>query len=108
MNYELYRMYVEQKRLIRAAEACKNEHGDDELNLIADMKVSHAILDERNPEYPRRYQMEQEMFASFNQDQINFICAQIGHWYVMMKPLLEGTHNLGHMKEVLKTMICGD
>jgi len=40
--------------------------------------------------------------------QIDHICYQIGDWYLMMKPLLEGQHNLGYMKEKLKTMICGE
>ena len=44
----------------------------------------------------------------FTQEQKDYICYQIGVWYYMMKPLLEGQHNLGHMKEKLKTMICGD
>jgi hypothetical protein len=42
----------------------------------------------------------------FTQDQKDFICYKIGEWYMMMKPLLEGQHNLGHMKERLKNMIC--
>ena len=108
MNYQIYQMYLEQKRLIARAEACPNEHDEDEKTLLADMKLSITILEESDPEYPRRHRMEQEMYASFSQDQINFICSQIGHWYLMMKPLLEGTHNLGHMKEVLKNMICGE
>ena len=45
---------------------------------------------------------------TFTQKQINHICYQIGDWYLMMKPLLEGQHNLGYMKERLKVMICGD
>jgi hypothetical protein len=44
----------------------------------------------------------------FTQEQIDFICYQIGDWYLMMKPLLEGQHNTGYMKEKLKTMICGE
>ncbi len=44
----------------------------------------------------------------FTNNQIDWICEQIGHWYLMMKPLLEGQHNLGHMKEKLKIMICGE
>jgi hypothetical protein len=44
----------------------------------------------------------------FTSKQIDHICYQIGDWYLMMKPLLEGQHNLGHMKEKLKLMICGD
>ena len=43
----------------------------------------------------------------FTRKQIDHICYQIGDWYLMMKPLLEGQHNLGHMKEKLKIMICG-
>lgn len=46
--------------------------------------------------------------AMFTQEQIDHICYQIGDWYLMMKPLLEGQHNLGYMKEKLKTMICGE
>lgn len=45
---------------------------------------------------------------NFTQDQKDFICYQIGDWYLMMKPLLEVQHNLGFMKEKLKTMICGE
>lgn len=35
------------------------------------------------------------------------ICYLIDEWYLTMKPLLEGQHNLGYMKEKLKEMICG-
>jgi hypothetical protein len=44
----------------------------------------------------------------FTSKQIDYICHRIGDWYLMMKPLLEGQHNLGHMKERLKVMICGE
>lgn len=44
----------------------------------------------------------------FTREQIDWICYQIGDWYLQMKPLLEGQHNLGYMKERLKLMICGD
>ncbi len=47
-------------------------------------------------------------YTPFTTKQIDHICYQIGDWYLMMKPLLEGSHNLGHMKERLKTMICGE
>lgn len=46
--------------------------------------------------------------AAFTRKQTDHICYQIGDWYLMMKPLLEGQHNLGFMKEKLKMMICGD
>lgn len=44
----------------------------------------------------------------FTRHQEDHICYQIGEWYFLMKPLLEGSHNLGHMKEKLKSMICGE
>ena len=46
---------------------------------------------------------------NFSQEQKDFICWQIGEWYLMMKPLLEGKqHNLGFMKEKLKLMVCDE
>lgn len=45
---------------------------------------------------------------AFTSKQVGWICYQIGEWYLFMKPLLEGKHNLGFMKEKLKVMICGD
>ncbi len=45
---------------------------------------------------------------NFTYKQRDHICYQIGEWYLLMKPLLEGQHNLGYMKEKLKLMICGD
>lgn len=45
-------------------------------------------------------------YNPFTTKQLDHICYQIGDWYFMMKPLLEGTHNLGYMKEKLKMMIC--
>lgn len=47
-------------------------------------------------------------YHPFTSKQRDHICYQIGDWYLMMKPLFEGTHNLGYMKEKLKIMICGD
>lgn len=112
MNYQVYQMYLEQKRLIARAEACTNEHGEEELSLLSDMKLSIAILEEADPEYLRRHKMEQEMYASFTPEQRDFICSQIGWWYLLWKGNMatgEGTqHRLGVAKEGLKTMICGD
>lgn len=101
----IYKMYKEQQRMVAHPEWASDEA---EVQLIADMKLAITILDEKQPEYKNRYMREQLMQQSFTRDQINFICGQIGDWYLMMKPLLEGQHNLGRMKEELKVMICGD
>lgn len=66
------------------------------------------IIEKGYPQIKGWYMRKKEMQKTFTQDQINFICEQIGDWYLMMKPLLERQHNLGHMKEKLKIMICGE
>lgn len=112
MNYAVYRMYAHSKKLIERATACENEHDDDQLNLLADMKLSQTILEEATPEYAERYKMEQTMQATFTPEQVDFICAQIGWWYMLWKDNMwvddkPNQHWLGRGKEDLKEMICG-
>ncbi len=66
------------------------------------------MIDKTHPHFKVFYMRKQEMQKSFTPDQINFICDQIGDWYLDVKELLEGQHNLGYMKEKLKVMICGE
>lgn len=48
----------------------------------------------------------------FTKQQVEFICYQIGEWYVQWKNQLVDyetkTHRLGYAKEDLKTIICGE
>lgn len=106
-------MYTASKQIVEKLEANIDTCGTEELNLLAQMKLSHTILEEADSEFLRRYTMEQGMFKSLSQDQINFICSQIGHWYVMWQDKMwvddkPNQHWLGLAKEQLKTMICGD
>jgi hypothetical protein len=66
------------------------------------------MIDQNYPEIRSWYMRKQAMQKSFTPEQIDHICYQIGEWYLGVKELLEGQHNLGYMKEKLKTMICGD
>jgi hypothetical protein len=59
-------------------------------------------------EYQSNIEYQNGKMAPFTGRQLDHICYQIGDWYLMMRPLLEGQHNLGFMKEKLKTMIWGD
>lgn len=49
---------------------------------------------------------------NFTQEQKNFICYQIGEWYLSVKDRLvnyeDRTHKLGSAKELLKAMVCDD
>ena len=48
----------------------------------------------------------------FTPEQIDWICYQIGDWYLEWKPKLvnwqDKTHRLGFAKELLKAQICGE
>lgn len=79
-----------------------NEKSRDPKSLSIMKKALLECLNEIN------YQGGHKIEPLFCYSQIDHICYQIGEWYMMMKPLLEGRHNLGYMKEKLKTMICGE
>lgn len=111
MNPAVYKMYCEDKKLVNTLESVKDESDDAELDLLADMKLSLTILDEAQPEYKEKYEFDEVMRQSFNKNQIDFICYQIGDWYLEWKNKMatgEGTqHRLGIAKEHLKELICG-
>lgn len=76
---------------------------------------SEAIksLEEHFPDLKRRYERHNKIQESFSPEQIDFICYQIGDWYIQWegKMWIDGQTNqhwLGRAKEELKTMICGD
>ncbi len=69
---------------------------------------SFFIMQSVLSEYQSNIEYQNGKMAPLTDRQIDHICYQIGEWYMMMKPLLEGQHNLGFMKEKLKTMICGE
>lgn len=101
MNGGLYEIYKKTKRLIKMFD---DSNGDNP-HICQDWITVIKIFDELEPGYAKRYDRENVFFTP---EQIDHICYQIGEWYLAMKPLLEGQHNLGHMKEKLKIMICGE
>lgn len=113
MSKTLYDWYVNSLRAIARYELAKKDFEPHELDEKIDQMTKSwqdivHIVDESHPHLKEQYMRNQEIQKSFTREQIDFICYQIGEWYLDMKPLLEGQHNLGHMKEKLKTMICGD
>jgi hypothetical protein len=108
MSDQIYSIYKATKHLIERVEGCDKSGDHEGEELFQEWKEAIKTFDSLDRSYAGRYEREKEVIASFTPDQINHICYQIGDWYLMMKPLLEGQHNLGHMKEKLKAMICGD
>lgn len=113
MNKALYEWYENSCESLARYELEKQGHEPHELDEEIDAMVKgwQEVIDVVNKSHPHIrewYLRKKEMQQTFTTDQINFICEQIGDWYLMMKPLLEGQHNLGYMKEKLKIMICGE
>ena len=106
MKNNIYELYKTTKRLIERTETCGEDHSHEEL--FKEWREGIKLLDKVHPTYAVRYEREKSIIVSFTKEQIDHICYQIGEWYLDMKPLLEGQHNLGHMKEKLKAMICGE
>lgn len=107
MNDALFEIYSDTKDIIKRIESCCNEdHSMDKeyIHLIEQIKSLECTV----PGIKERYLRRKKIIESFTPEQIDHICYQIGEWYMMTKPLLEGQHLLGYAKEKLKTMICGD
>lgn len=111
MNDLVYQMYKSLRKLIERSDKCKEQHGDEPL--YKEWKMSVETLDAGDINYAERYEREKTMTDSFTPAQIDFICYQIGDWYIEWqdKMWVEGKPNqhwLGRAKEQLKTMICGE
>ena len=112
MNDALFRMYCDTKKLIERAS--KSEiPGAEERELISEWQNAIAVLDLTCKDYKERYERLKRNQDSFTPEQVDFICYQIGDWYMEWKDrividLKKGTHRLGYAKEKLKSIICGD
>jgi len=108
MNESLYEVYAKTKNLIKRTKECEKGCSHEEEPIFKEWETIIESIEKAYPDIVGMYERRQEVINSFTREQIDHICYQIGDWYLMMKPLLEGQHNLGHMKEKLKTMICGE
>ena len=109
MNNPFYELYKTSRNLLDRYNMEKDK--DDPPGLEDVVKGWREIIDaihESHPQVKNWYEKNKSIQKSFSKEQIDHICYQIGDWYLIRKPLLEGQHNLGYMKEKLKTMICGD
>jgi hypothetical protein len=113
MNKTLYDWYENSRNALAQYElksqGQESHEFDEQIDeMIKDWQEIIDALDKNHPQIKEWYMRKKSMQKSFTPDQLYFICEQIGDWYLMMKPLLKGEHNLGYMKEKLKTMICGE
>lgn len=111
MNDVLFQMYMQTKNLVKKAKGL--EIGSEQRQLVDEWNQAIEILDAAEPNYKTRYDRLVKYQESFTPEQIDFICYQIGDWYLEWKDRLvidlkKGTHRLGYAKEQLKTIICGE
>ena len=106
MNKALYAWYAETRKILDEINDGA-EKGFSTL-VVGRMKEDIKVLEDAHPDSKIIYERITSVQKSFTPEQIDHICCQIGEWYMMIKPVLENGHTLGHMKEKLKTMICGD
>lgn len=112
MNDSIFRIYCDTKKLIEKATNSEIK-GAAERELVAEWQNAIDVFDVISKDYKVRYERLIKNQSSFTPEQIDFICYQIGDWYMEWKDRLvidlkEGTHRLGYAKEQLKTIICGD
>lgn len=112
MNDAIFKMYMETRNLLKRASTSEIK-GVEERELIQEWTRAIEVLEQTCPDYKVRYERLIKNQESFTPEQIDFICYQIGDWYIEWKDrivvdLKEGTHRLGYAKEQLKTIICGD
>ena len=97
-------------------ERLENEHPTDALEHTLEIvacKETIGAVDASMPDIMHRYERNREIQTSFTTEQIDFICYQIGDWYLKWKNNIISNgekvqHRLGFAKEELKSMICGE
>ncbi len=112
MTDYIYVAYKQLTKMIKNADKCCNEHTCEQNEQLTKWKETIQLIQEIYPDLKYRYEQETQLRKSFSKEQINFICDQIGHWYVDWKDNLvdydSKQHRLGYVKEQLKTMITGE
>lgn len=114
MSNAFYDMYKRSRDLLERYEREKEPDDPMELGVIVEGWVDVIkVIDESHPQIKEWYERNRALQKTFTREQIDFICYQIGDWYLEWekKMWVDGQPNqhwLGVGKEQLKTMICGE
>jgi hypothetical protein len=112
MNDALYKIYYDLRNLIKKAQASECP-GAEERSLVEEWQSAAEIIENMDSNFKTRYERLVTNQKTLTPEQIDFICYQIGDWYLEWKDRLvidlkKGEHRLGYAKEQLKTLICGE
>ena len=110
MSQQIYNLYKKTKLMLEEYESTKDGKEPEEIAKMAESLLKTIELDW--PNISEKCSRDKAMQDSFTYLQIDFICYQIGDWYLEWqdKMWVDGKPNqhwLGIGKEQLKTMICG-
>lgn len=113
MNTLIYNIYYKTRKIVERIESSLNPHDDEEYERLQSWKTSIEILELSDENYKIIYERDKLMQDSFTFEQKDFICSQIGDWYLKWKDnlIVDGNncqHCLGYAKEELKKIICGE
>ena len=114
MSNAFYEMYRNSRNLLDRHEREKESDDPPELNdIVKGWREVIDVVESSHPQIKEWYERNKAMQKSFTPEQIDFICYEIGDWYIEWqdKMWVDGKPNqhwLGTAKEQLKTMICGD
>lgn len=84
MNDAIFKMFMETRNLLNRA-SIPEIKGVEERQLIYDLKVAIDVLEQTSPDYKVRYERLLKNQESFTPEHIDFICYQIGDWYLEWK-----------------------
>lgn len=112
MTNLVYDIYKSARDLLKEFEDISHPSIPED-EFLNSMKSANALIEKSHPEFPRRYEEDMRMTSSFTRQQQDWICFQIGEWYLTWKNKMVSNggpniHRLGVAKEQLKTMLCGD
>ena len=112
MTEHLFNWYKQTKGLIQKA-MTSDSPGASTRHMVEEWVVTAKFIENSFPDIEKKYSDWVKMVESFTDEQKDFICYQIGDWYIEWKDRLiidlkHGQHRLGFAKEQLKTSICGE
>jgi hypothetical protein len=112
MNKSLDDWYAATQKMIEEAYSSPDV-GPEKMKEIVDEWIERLkMIEKAAPGIAERYERRRRIQNSLTAEHIDFICYQIGEWYIewQNKMWVDGKPNqhwLGVAKEQLKTMICG-
>lgn len=113
MSNNLFYWYKEMRDRIKRLEKNGETEQEGAAEILKGWQESIEVIEAGEPGIKDRYERHVALQDSFTPEQIDFICYQIGDWYLNWENRMwvdgkPNQHWLGVAKEQLKSMICGE